>query len=255
MKRTLSVLTLAMIGLALSLPEANADRRIFGYTYPYMTLPEGAFEIEHYLDMGLNGWDDPNTPKQEKEWTEVDWTHQVEFEYGITDNLDFGFYNVFRQKPYDDFVYEGLKLRTRYRFGERDRYGLDPAIYFEVGYFGDEVKLEEMLILSKVLGGWELSFNLKGEQEYKLNDKEWEFEVLPLFGFGYHFNPHVALSLEYYGKLKIEGGEYEYFANYLGPALSVAGGPFYWTLAVQPQLGTRDGIAAVQIRSLFGIQI
>ncbi len=255
MKHPILSLSLVAFGLFLALPEAKADRRIFGYTYPYMTLPKGAFELEHYLDMDLNGWDDPNTPKTEHEWTEVDWRHQVEFEYGITDNLDFGLYNVFSQKPYENFAYDGLKLRSRYRFGERGEYGLDPAIYSEVGYFGDEVKLEQMLILSKVIDKWELSFNLKGEQEYKIKDKEWEFEVLPLFGFGYHFNEHVALSLEYYGQLKIEEGEIEYYANYFGPALSVAGGPFFWTLAVQPQLGARDSIAAVQIRSLFGIQI
>ena len=35
--------------------EARADRRIFAYTYPYMTLPGGSFELEHYLDLGLKG--------------------------------------------------------------------------------------------------------------------------------------------------------------------------------------------------------
>ena len=233
--------------------EARADRRIFGFTYPYQTLPKGTLEIEHYLDAGINGWDNPDTTTRERDWTQVDWQHQVEFEYGITDHLDFGFYNVFRQEPFGAFRYEGIKLRSRYRFAEQGELALDPAVYVEVYYFGDEVKAEEMLILSKRIGRFELSFNAKVEQEYKLGDKEWEFEALPLLGVGYHFNNNVALAIEYVGKLKVEEGEVEYFVNYLGPALSVAGGPFYWTVAVQPQFGARASLAAVRVRSLFGV--
>lgn len=40
--------------------EAHADRRIFGFTYPYMTLPKGGFEIEHYLDASFAETDDPD---------------------------------------------------------------------------------------------------------------------------------------------------------------------------------------------------
>jgi hypothetical protein len=37
------------------------------------------------------------------------------------------------------------------------------------------------------------------------------------------------------------------------PGISVASGPFYWALAAEPQLGRRTSLAAVQIRSIFGI--
>jgi hypothetical protein len=233
--------------------EARADRRIFGFTYPYQTLPEGTSEFEHYLDAGLNGWDNPDTTARERDWTQVDWQHQIEFEYGITDHLDFGFYNVFRQEPFGALRYDGVQLRSRYRFAEQGELALDPAVYVEVGYSGDEFKVEEMLILSKRIGHFELSFNAKFEQEYTLVDEEWDFDFVPLLGVGYHFDNHVALAVEYVGTLKVEQGEVEYFVSYLGLALSVAGGPFYWTLAVQPQLGARTTLAAVQVRSLFGL--
>ena len=248
-----SIFMIATLAGILAFPTiGKADRRIFGYTYPYQTLPKGMLELEHYLDLGLAGWDDPTTLTIEDSWSAPDWRHQLEFEYGITDHLDFGFYNVFRQKPYGTLQYEGLKVRSRYRFGEQGQRSIDPAIYFEAAYSGTAVKLEQMLILSKILGNFELTVNAKVEQEYELKNKEWEYEVLPLVGIGYHYNHYLALSLEYYGKLKVEEGEMEYYVSYLGPAISVAGNQFYWTVAVQPQLGDRAGLATIQIRSLFG---
>lgn len=248
-----SIFMIATLAGILAFPTiGKADRRIFGYTYPYQTLPKGMLELEHYLDLGLAGWDNPTTLTIEDTWSAPDWRHQLEFEYGITDHLDFGFYNVFRQKPYSTLQYEGLKVRSRYRFGEQGQRIVDPAIYLEAAYSGTAVKLEQMLILSKILGNFELTINAKVEQEYGFKDKKWEYEVLPLVGIGYHFNHHLALSLEYYGKLKVEAGEMEYYVSYLGPAISVAGNQFFWTVAVQPQLGDRTGLATIQIRSLFG---
>jgi len=234
--------------------EAHADRRIFGWTYPYMTLPEGVLEMEHYLDIKLNGYDDPTTDKVERDWTEVDWQHQVEFEYGITDHLDFGFYNVFSQKPFGDFGYKGAKIRSRYRFADEGVLAIDPAIYLEVAYYGEEIKFEEMLILAKKFGRLELALNIKGEQELVLDDNSMEFELIPVFGVGYHFTNTVAVGLEYYGKAKFKEGDLDYFVSYAGPTVSVAGKSFFWTLAAQPQLGTDKGKAAVQVRSLFGVQ-
>ena len=216
-------------------------------------MGEGTLELEHYLDIGLNEWDDPSTTAIEDGFGEVSWQHQVEFEYAITDNLDFGFYNVFTQKPYGAFAYKGAKVRSRYRFGDEGSMLIDPAIYLEAAYYGDEVKLEEMLILGKRFGSLEMALNIKGEQEYKLDSEEWEFELIPTFGVGYHITRSVALGLEYYGKAKFEDGEMEYFVSYLGPAISVAGKSFFWTLAGQPQLGSDKGLAAAQIRSLFGV--
>ena len=92
MKNLLIKSALALIAILLVPNSSKADRRIFGFTYPYQTLPEGSRELEHYLDMKINDWDNPNTTAKEDEWTEVDWKHQIEFEYGITDHLDFGFY-------------------------------------------------------------------------------------------------------------------------------------------------------------------
>ena len=100
---------LVAVCLCLLLPaSARADRRIFPFTYGYMTLPGGGFEIEHYLDAKLKRFDDPATDGKVENDLGVDWRHQLELEYGITDRWDFGLYNVFEQKQHQDFAYRGV---------------------------------------------------------------------------------------------------------------------------------------------------
>jgi hypothetical protein len=250
--RTGLALAVLVATLAASGP-ARADRRIFTYSYPYMTLPKGSFEMEHYLDLGLNNWDNPATSEIERDWTKPSWQHQVELEYGITDRLDFGFYNVFKQDPFGNLRFDGVKLRSRYRFADPGVHPVDTSAYAEVSYFGDEVEIEQRLILSKILGKVEVVFNGTIEEGYEVNAKEWEFLLTPSVGIGYHLSNAVAFGVEYIGRIKVEEEEVEYFANYVGPSLSVAGGPFYWTTGAQWQLGKRSDIPSIQVRSVFGL--
>lgn len=244
----------ALLGAASALPrQARADRRIFAHTYPYMTLPRDSFEMEHYIDLGLNNWDNPATPELERDWTHPTWQHQVEFEYGITDRLDFGFYNVFKQDPYGTLKFDGVKARSRYRFANPGVHPIDIGLYAEAAYFGDEVEFEQKLILSKFLGRVEIAFNGTVEEGYEIDGQEWEFSLRPSLGIGYHVTNGLAVGVEYLGRLQIEEEEVEYSASHLGPTLSVAGGPFYWTLGAHWQLGRRSDLAAIQVRSLLGI--
>ena len=240
-------LTLSWAGLA------QADRRIFAFTYPYMTLPKGSLEMEHYLDLGLNNWDNPATPQVEHDWTKPAWQHQIEFEYGITDRLDFGFYNVFVQDPFGTLHFDGIKARSRYRFADPGVHAIDTGVYLEFSYFGDEVEIEQKLILSKILGHVEIAFNGTVEEGFELGNKEWEYLLTPSLGVGYHLSPGFALTLEYVGRMQIAEEKVEYYVSYLGPGLSVAAGQFYWTLASEWQLGKESSVAAIQVRSILGI--
>lgn len=247
---------LALLAVTLLGVEARGDRRIFARSYPYMTLPEGGFEIEHYLDVGLTRVDDPSTSRIESKFM-PSWTTQVEFEYGITDRLDFGFYSVFRQKAFEDFKFRGVKVRSRYRFLDEGVLPVDPAVYMEIAYYGDEVKFEQILIVARRFGKLESSVNFKFEEKIKYGGPEtvFVFEFIPSVGIGYHFNNHVSLALEYYGKLEVEHGEAEEFDSYLGPTVSVAGKHFFWTVLLATKLNGIDESAEFQVRSLFGIQL
>lgn len=255
--RTLALTLAIALGIVALYPlDASADRRIFAYSYPYMTLPEGTLEMEHYLDAGWVATDNPTTLDVVEDDLELDWKHQVEFEYAITDRLDFGFYNVFKQKPYGDLTYDGLKLRSRYRFGDPGQFFVDPAVYFEVAYNGKDAKLEQILIFAKEFGKIETALNLKFEEKIKDvgGENELVLEFIPSAGVGYHFNQHFAIGLEYKAKLEKEGDEDLEFNHYAGPTISVMGKRFWWTVAFQPQLKfDRDEGALYQARSIFAV--
>lgn len=244
--------TLAFVGTTWTPREASADRRVFGYSYPYMTLPAGGFEVEHYLDSNFAPTDDPGTEALEDD-LRPSWRHQVEFEYAITDHLDFGFYNVFRQRAFGDLTYRGIKLRSRYRIGERGDLPVDTAFYGEVAYYGDEVKLEEIIILSRMFDDLELAVNLKFEEEFGIYEDEFEFEFVPSLGVAYHFTETAALALEYTGALEVHDGEAEEMAHFAGPAFSLATEHFWWTLASQIQLHAEEGADELKIRSIFAV--
>ncbi|MBW2527542.1 MAG: hypothetical protein JRI23_25395 [Deltaproteobacteria bacterium] len=251
----LASLAVALLTCWLTPLSASADRKIFAHTYPYGTLPAGALELEHYLDAAFDEVDDPATEDVEEGLLRPSWTHQVEVEMGLTDRLDLGFYNVARQKPFESFEYRGVKLRSRYRFGDEGDFLLDPAVYLEAAYFGDEIKFEQRSILAKRFGALEASLNLKFEQEFKLKPDKTEFELLfiPSFGLGYHITEHVALAAEYLGRMKVEHGELEYFAHYLGPVVSVAGRTFWWTIGVHPELNAVEERPDLLARSVFAL--
>jgi hypothetical protein len=117
----------------------------------------------------------------------------------------------------------------------------------------DPAEFEQKLILSRTLGRVEIVFNATFEQGYEIAEGEWEYKLKPSVGIGYHLTTGVALTEEYVGRLQFEDAGVEYFASHLGPGLSVASGPFYWTVSAGWQLGKRADLAAIQARSLFGI--
>jgi len=245
-----------LLTLVLVAPTAHADRRTFAFTYGYMTLPKGGFEAEHYVDAKIARRDDPSTPDPAVESIiGADWRHQVELEYGITDRWDFGFYNVFEQKQFGNFVYRGAKLRTRYRFGDEGRFFIDPAIYGELVVYTDQVKLEEIIILAKKFSKFEVAVNLKFEQGWKTTgpDKDFKFEFVPSLGFAWHITDWIAVGVEYVGKVEVEGKDVEH-AHYIGPSVNVSGKRFYWTLAFHPEFASSSGKRlAYQARSVFGV--
>jgi len=244
---------LLLVALVAHPGEACADRRIFGWSYPYMTLPAGGFELEHYLDAAFSGTDDPGTTDKVEDALRPSWKHQVEAEYAITDRWDFGLYQVFSQKPHASLTYEGTKLRSRYRFVDQGTWPVDLSLYGEVKYYGDEVGFEQIVILSRVFGPVELVVNAKFEQGLDLDSDEVEYEIIPSFGAGYHVTEWFAAALEYQGKLAIEEGETGDMLHFVGPSVSFSGRRFWWTLSYGHQVSGLSEGADFQVRSIFAV--
>jgi len=218
---------------------ARADRRGYVWTYEYMTMPKGGFELEYYLTAKVpdsGDFDNKNT-----------WEHQAELEYGLTDRWDVAVYQRWQQTntaTEDTFEYTGTKLRTRYRLGEKGMYPLDTLFYLE--YIRPDSShepefLEGKLVLAKDIGKFNVAYNqiLKTGISY---DGETEHEYA--LGLSYEFNPTWRVALE-------STGDFTEDSYYLGPTISW-GGQHIW-LAAGALAGLNDKSDDVNFRLILGI--
>src|SRR5215470_17723098 len=98
---------------------ARATPHTIPFSYPYETLPERTFEFEFYTDVNpLRVNADPTDPTKGRLWEPM-YQLQTEFEYGVTDRVELGFYQVFEASPEDggenSLGFDGLKWRVRAR--------------------------------------------------------------------------------------------------------------------------------------------
>jgi len=214
MKRIVPLLAAA----ALALPSlASADQRTYAFTYPAVTAPKGAVDVELYSTLTTPPGDSPD-PRS--------WVHQVELEYGLTDRWDVALYNVFRRDYGGAFQYEAIKLESRYRVTEPGTAPVDVVAYLEVeqGVTGEApTAFEEKLILAKDLGRANLALNLTAEQE--LEEGKVELEWGWAAGASWELHPVLRLGAETFGALKeveTAAGEELQVEAWAGPAVSVA---------------------------------
>lgn len=215
-----------------------ADKRSYVSTYEYMTMPKGMWELEYYLTTEV-----PNINKSNintiKPW--------VELEYGITDNWDVSFYQMwkFNNKRFEnDSEYDGFKLRTRYKFGKKDQFIVDPLIYLE--YIRDDNWHkpnvgEAKIILAKDINKWNISYNqiLKANLESD-GLAQWEYAV----GANYAFNSYFHLGLE-------SKGNYTKDKFAVGPTLSFATKKFW--VSFGSAFGLNEKTDDLQTRMIVGI--
>lgn len=238
MKILLNSLIVALIFISSSC--LYADRRSYVWTYEYLTMYKGGAEIEYYLTLEL-----PDKNKGDVNY----WKHWIELEYGITDHWDISIYQQFTQKnsgTYSSFYYDGFKVRTRIRIGERDQFILDPLIYLEYKNNGDlsnSGAFEGKIILAKTIGNINFSYNqIIGRQIVKGADAEHEYAM----GLSYEFNPRIKLGIE-------SKGNFTDKKYYLGPTVSFATSKFWISLGTA--LGMNKSSRDIDARVLLGIHL
>jgi len=200
-----------------SLP-ARADRRSFGYTYEYQTMPEGGLDLEIWATQIRPQFGDAATGFQ----------LQLEVEYGITDHWDLAFYQVFAQGPGDTdaFVFDATKIETRYRFAERGEWPIDVLAYFEIvkPLREDAVELEAKAILARDVGPVTFALNLIGELALGS-----DVHFIPGWSLGatWEVVPAFHIGAETFG----ERNEDATIHAWAGPAVSWAPSPKLWVTA------------------------
>jgi hypothetical protein len=227
-----------LCALLLACGEARADRRSYVWTYEYMTMPQDMMELEYYTTVIV--------PEQNESNVNT-WKHWAELEYGITDHWDVALYQQFKQANgagSSEFEYDGFKVRTRYRIGEKNRYPVDPLLYLEYKRDDDLSAphvLEAKIILAKDIDVFNVAYNQVIEQEL---EKGGETEHAYALAASYALHRRIKVGLE-------SKGNYTEETYYLGPTISFLGGKFWAASGVV--FGLNDHSDDVQARLIIGI--
>ncbi len=229
------VLTVFLI-VFMAVPECMADWRSYVWTYEYQTVDRGDAELESYFTL--------STPEIDRMEGITTTDFQLELEVGMTERYDFSIYQIFEQAPEGSLRYKGYKLRSRYRFGEKGRYPLDPLIYVEYKGKPDfsEHGIELKLILAKDIGATNIALNPILEFE---RDGEWEVEPEYAVGITRRISDLLKFGLE------AKGGE---SGHYIGPVISHGRDDLWVSLGSAIKLGDVDeGKPEFQIRLLMAV--
>lgn len=215
-----------------------ADRRSYVWTYEYATMPAGITEVEYYLTAKV-----PDTGVKEASA----WQHQVELEYGLTDNWDISMYQMWKQSygtnSASAFKYEGFKIRSRYKLFKSGEFIVDPLLYVEYIRNADLAKpdvLEGKLVLAKDIGKFNVAYNQIVERAL---DGDAETEYGYAAGANYDILPGFSAGLEAKGSYS----EHEHAA---GPVVSIETGKFWVSLGAA--FGLNAATDDLQARMLAG---
>lgn len=202
-------------------------------------MPEGQTELELYSSATL-----PDYSQRENN----SWKYQLEIEHGITDYWDVGLYQMLGQKntpTSSQLTYDGFKLRSRYRIGEKGQYFLDPLLYLE--YIKDDDlsepgRFEAKLILAKDVGRFNIAYNQVAEEEFEGDEKEIESKYA--LGISYEIALWFRLGIE-------SKGNYSEDTYALGPTVSIARPDFWVSLGFV--FGLNKDANDTEVQMLIGI--
>lgn len=255
---------------------AEATPRTLPFTYPNETLQKGQFEGELYTDVN------PLRVPAEPAGTGVVWSPEYvvtsELEYGVTDHVELGFYQVLKGEPQpgggNSLEFDGLKWRVRGRFAEPGVWPIDVGLYFELETMHDEIAFEGKVNLQKVFGPVRWMTNLWVEEaiehpfDSKAHGRAAHFIINPTMGFSFQVTPAFQPGIEGWvrGEIPASGDTAEDRRNnglhgFLGPSFHVNFGRFWWSAAVYKHLNTLHLPAAGEpygplwFRSVLGLEI
>jgi hypothetical protein len=257
---------------------AGANPRPLPFTYPNETLPQGDLELELYTDVTpLRVNADPADPSQGRLW-EPGYVLQNEIEYGLSDRVELGFYQVWEANPVDGgdnaLLFDGLKWRVRTRLAEPGELPIDIGLYVELETMHDELSFEEKLNLQRRFGRAAWMANLWVEQslvrpfDTRAHGRQWQLIVNPTTGFTFEITPTFHPGIEYWarGQLSPKGETPQDRTNseihhFLGPAVHLQFGKLWWSAALYANLSNvstpapGDVYGPVWFRSVLGLEL
>jgi hypothetical protein len=264
--KTTMILMLLSLILPMGMPGAQAQDRLFTYTYQSTVLNRGQMELESW-----------HTIRTGREDFYVRYDNRTEFEVGLGSNLQTAFYLNITSKTTTVTEDSVKSLRTGNGIGFSNEWKLkllDPvahpvglALYAEIGIGSDELEIEGKMILDKRVGHFTVAFNGVYEAEfapdYKNNELEWgtEQKLDGYLAFAWSFGNRFHLTQENAFKNILEKGKITHSALYSGVGFSYSQDKFWANFTVLPQVAafrgaTQNGLnldeyEKIQFRLLF----
>jgi hypothetical protein len=240
------LLFIAIVGFA----KANAQDRVFTYTYQSGVLSKGQKEIEV--------WSTFSNGRQEF-YKELN--HRLEFEIGLGGKLQTAFYlnYAYNKAVVENYGIQILASDAEFSFSNEWKLKLsDPvanrlgsALYFEYTLSPLETGLEGKIILDKQIGNFISAFNLVGEYEIEKgfiqdgtrlkSENEGETVVELNFGLSYRIKNIMNIGIEMMNQNQVVGSEWENSVLLLGPCFSYSTNSFWINLTFMPQITELKG--------------
>lgn len=233
---------------------ALANPRPLPFTYPHEQLATDATELEQFVDLTPVRAQDASSGAPR--WYGLI-QFQTEFEHGITDRLELGLYVTYAPAPPpSDFSVadgvpnglegNGLKQRLRYKLADTGAWPIDVALYGELSENQHELEVEAKVILQRRFGLMRIMANVTGEEEFYY-DGHHDLVLAPTGGLTFEVTPNIQPGIEWWMRAEFpeeNPPSPRPFAlgphQYVGPALMVQMGPFWWTNGVYLRLNELD---------------
>jgi len=255
---------IVMVSTLFIFNRARADGRLFTYTYEADVPPKGEIEVEQWL----------THRRGHKDGVFSAWDFREELEYGLTDHLTTALYLNFGSThegvrgvvDKDKFEFKGVSSEWKYQLLNPRTKPLGVLVYGEATYNGQEVGLEEKLVIQKNLGDkWTVALNATLEQEWEFESTGMERElVLELTG-------GISCKLSQHWAIGLEGRNVRTFPDFdsektsawfVGPALHYGASNWWATLTLLPQVAGRpdtkswlnlDDHERIEVRLIAGV--
>ena len=239
---------LGVLFTGMALGTALASERLFTYTYEPETMPQGASEFENWVTLRTQRNDAVEQHNYNK------WQMRQEFEHGVTDNYTVSLYlnesyEYFSTKVTDEdtgaettektreSVFDGVSIENRFMVLNPATNPVGLTLYFEPRFSGEELELEEKIILGQRHGDWKWALNIGHATEWTndLDSKEGELEFT--FGLSRELNKHWNLGVEFRNHNELpEYAQWENTVFFLGPVVNYRQENWWMTVTVLAQV-------------------
>lgn len=201
MKKLWGLGTLLMAVLLGSEAPASALNFFELEVYPYETAAQGELEVESLNSYVINGQRDA-APGQVV--THHLWRTSLELVYGVTDHLEAAGYLDLALTANGRFDYAGGRIRSRYRFLEKDQIPINLGLYAELElpnqrFDDNDIELELRLILEKDVGPLTVRLNPIFEKSLSGEGSSVGTEFLYAAKVYYRFKPWLMPGIEFFG--------------------------------------------------------